>query len=66
MDARLPRWQDRIRNPLTLAAFSCTEPHLLGYLAVHVEAELAAAGFTDVASRANTETHTTFVGRRPP
>lgn len=65
MDGRLPSWQSKMSNLFAFAAFKCTEPWLLDYLSVHVEGEMEAAGFRNVASRQSSPTHTTFVGVKP-
>lgn len=65
MDARLPCWQDKLKNPFAFAAFKCTEPWLQEYITLDVEAAFSAVGFESVLSESNTPTHTTFVGIKP-
>ncbi len=61
MDPTTPAFQRVLSNAVPYVVFKSTEPYLLEYVALDMEAELRAAGFADVVSTNNSPRHKTVV-----
>ena len=59
MDPTTPAFQRVLNNPIPYTVFKSTEPYLLEYVALDMEAALKEAGFAKVETRNNSPRHKT-------
>ena len=65
MNPASKRFQRILSNPMAYVPFKATEPWLVEYISLDLQAELHKAGFLDICFEPSTPGHFTLVAKKP-